>query len=117
MLYGEDGALAHTNFFVDPQMQTIENDPDELVAKRIRYHRATRMLAEETLHTIKSLQAIQRDHINHPHSICNHDENIPNPIERSKTICALVMDLTSRAMHISWGNPCENAYHTYYLDA
>ena len=117
MLYGEDGALAHTNFYIDPQMQEIENDPDELVAKRIRYHRAARMIAEESPHTIKSLQVIQRDHINHPHSICNHDENIPNPIERSKTICALIMDLTSRAMHIAWGNPCENAYHTYYLDA
>jgi len=117
LLYAEDGALAHTNFYVDPQMQAIENDPDELVAKRIRYHRATRMLAESGPHTIKSLQAIQRDHINHPHSICNHDETIPNPIDRSKTICSLVVDLTSRAMHVAWGNPCENAYHTYYLDA
>jgi len=117
LLYADDGSLAHTNFYVDPQMQAIENDPDELVAKRIRFHRAARMLAETTPHTIKSLQAIQRDHINFPHSICNHDENIPNPIDRSKTICALVMDLNSRAMHIAWGNPCENAYHTYYLDA
>jgi isopenicillin-N N-acyltransferase-like protein len=117
LLYAEDGTLAHTNFYVDQQMQAIENDPDELVAKRIRFHRATRMLAETAPHTIKSLQAIQRDHINFPHSICNHDENIPNPMDRSKTICAVVMDLTSRAMHIAWGNPCENAYHTYYLDA
>lgn len=117
LLYAEDGILAHTNFYVDPQMQAIENDPDELVAKRIRYHRAARMLAESAPHTLKSLQAIQRDHINHPHSICNHDEAISNPIDRSKTICALVMDLTSRAMHIAWGNPCENAFHTYYLDA
>jgi hypothetical protein len=28
-----------------------------------------------------------------------------------------VMDLTARAMHVAWGNPCENPYHTYYLDA
>ncbi len=39
-----------------------------------------------------------------------------DPLDREKTICALIMDLTARAMHIAWGNPCTNQYHTYYLD-
>ena len=117
LLYGEDGWLAHTNYYVDPRMSTIEDEPDELVAKRIRYYRAVRLLAETTQHSIKSLQAIQRDHINFPHAICNHDENVERPADREKTICALIIDLTARAMHIAWGNPCENVYHTYYLDA
>jgi hypothetical protein len=38
-------------------------------------------------------------------------------MDREKTINALVIDLTARAMHLAWGNPCENQYHTYYLDA
>ena len=117
LLYGEDGWLAHTNYYVDPKMSTIENEPDELVAKRIRYYRAVRLLSEIGQHSIKSLQAIQRDHINFPHAICNHDENVEHPADREKTICALVIDLTARAMHIAWGNPCENIFHTYYLDA
>jgi isopenicillin-N N-acyltransferase-like protein len=117
LLYGEDGWLAHTNYYVDPRMAAIEDEPDELVAKRIRYYRAVRLLAETGQHSIKSLQSIQRDHINFPHAICNHDESVEHPADREKTICALVIDLTARAMHIAWGNPCENAYHTYYLDA
>jgi isopenicillin-N N-acyltransferase-like protein len=117
LLYGEDGWLAHTNYYVDPRMASIEDEPDELVAKRIRYYRAVRLLAETPQHSIKSLQSIQRDHINFPHAICNHDENVEHPADREKTICALVIDLTARAMHIAWGNPCENVYHTYYLDA
>lgn len=117
LLYGEEGWLAHTNYYVDPRMSAIEDEPDELVAKRIRYYRAVRLLAETPQHTIKSLQAIQRDHINFPHAICNHDENVEHPADREKTICSLVIDLTARAMHIAWGNPCENSYHTYYLDA
>jgi len=29
----------------------------------------------------------------------------------------MVVDLTVREMHIAWGKPCENPYHTYHLDA
>jgi hypothetical protein len=29
----------------------------------------------------------------------------------------MVIDLTNRALHIAWGNPCVNPYHTFYLDA
>jgi isopenicillin-N N-acyltransferase-like protein len=97
-------------------MQTIESEPDEPIGTRIRYFRFQRLLKASPLHTVKSLQAIQRDHINHPNSICNHATEDQLPLDREKTINALVIDLTSRALHIAWGNPCENQYHTYYLD-
>jgi hypothetical protein len=29
----------------------------------------------------------------------------------------MVIDLTAHAMHIAWGNPCGNPFHTYQLDA
>jgi isopenicillin-N N-acyltransferase-like protein len=114
--YAEDGYLVHTNHYLDPRMQAIENEPDELIATRVRYFRALRLLKSTPLHTIKSLQSIQRDHINYPNSICNHAVADLRPLDREKTINALVMDLTARTMHLAWGNPCENQYHTYYLD-
>jgi hypothetical protein len=40
-----------------------------------------------------------------------------DPLDREKTINAMVIDLTVREMHICWGNPCQNQYHTYHLDA
>lgn len=116
ILYGEDGTIAHTNHYLDPMMQAIEDDSDELINTRLRYFRATRLLRRTDLHTLKSLQVIQRDHSNYPNSICNHSETDLDPLDREKTICAMIMDLTARAMHISWGNPCSSQYHTYYLD-
>jgi hypothetical protein len=38
-------------------------------------------------------------------------------MDREKTINSIIMDLTAKVMHIAWGNPCVNSYHTYYLDA
>jgi isopenicillin-N N-acyltransferase-like protein len=117
ILYAEDNYIAHTNHYLDPGMQAIENEPDELIGTRVRYFRTTRLLKQTQKHTVKSLQEIQRDHINFPSGICNHADLEIDPLDREKTINAMVIDLTSRAMHIAWGNPCKNAYHTYYLDA
>jgi isopenicillin-N N-acyltransferase like protein len=116
ILYGEDGYIVHTNHYLDTKMQTIEDEPDELIGTRLRYFRATRMLKRTPEHTIKTLQAIQRDHQNYPHSICNHYTEDIDPLDREKTIISIIIDLTAHAMHIAWGNPCENSYHTYYLE-
>lgn len=116
ILYGEDGLLAHTNHYLDPGMRAIENEPDELIGTRLRYFRAMRLLKRTPLHNIKSLQNIQRDHLNYPNSICNHCAQDVDPLDREKTINALIIDLTVCAMHIAWGNPCEAQYHTYYLE-
>lgn len=117
ILYGEEGFIAHTNHYLDAKMQAVENEPDELIGTRLRYFRAMRLLRGSSAHTIKSLQTIQRDHLNHPNSICNHAMEGSDPLDREKTINALIIDLTSRAMHIAWGNPCEHKYHTFYLEA
>jgi isopenicillin-N N-acyltransferase-like protein len=116
ILYGLDGMLVHTNHYLDEKMQAIENEPDELIGTRLRYFRALRLLQRTPEHSIKTLQAIQRDHMNYPNSICNHYTEDLSPLDREKTINAIIMDLTARAMHIAWGNPCQNQYHTYYLE-
>jgi len=117
ILYADEGFLAHTNHYLDRQMQAIESEPDELLSTRVRYFRALRLLKAAPLHSVKSLQAIQRDHVNFPNSICNHAVENLVPMDREKTINALVIDLTARAMHVAWGNPCENQFHTFYLNA
>jgi isopenicillin-N N-acyltransferase like protein len=115
VLYGEDGYVVHTNHYLDYNMQEVESEPDELVATRIRYFRALRMLKRTQRHTLKTLQAIQRDHTNYPNSICNHSTEDIDPLEREKTVNALIIDLTAKAMHFAWGNPCNSQYHTFYL--
>jgi isopenicillin-N N-acyltransferase like protein len=117
ILYGENGYLVHTNNYLDETMKTIEKDPEELISSRVRYFRALRMVKHEESHSIKTLQSILRDHVNFSNSICNHAIDIKDPLDREKTINSLVIDLTSREMHLAWGNPCKNPYHTYHLDA
>ncbi len=117
ILYGHDGYMVHTNHYLDPKMKLIEKDPEELLSSRVRYFRASRLLRQSNQHTIKSLQAIQKDHVNIPNSICNHNIEGLDPLDREKTINAMVIDLTMREMRIAWGNPCQNTYHTYHLNA
>ncbi|HSQ39428.1 MAG TPA: C45 family peptidase [Anaerolineales bacterium] len=117
ILYGEDGYMVHTNHYLNETMKTIEKDPEEMISSRVRYFRALRLVKQEESHTIKTLQSIQRDHVNFSNSICNHAIDIKDPLDREKTINSLIIDLTAREMHLAWGNPCKNAYHTYHLDA
>lgn len=116
ILYAHDGYMVHTNHYLDPQMKAVEKDPEELISSRVRYFRASRLLHQTGKHTIKSLQAIQQDHVNIPNSICNHNIAGRDPLDREKTINALVIDLNMREMHIAWGNPCKNTYYTYHLN-
>ncbi|MDD2694327.1 MAG: hypothetical protein PHD58_00190, partial [Anaerolineales bacterium] len=88
----------------------------ELIDTRIRYFRALRLLQHTNQHTVRTIMNIQRDHVNFPNSICNHAEGLMGPLEREKTINAMVMDLTARVMHFAWGNPCVNQYHMIYLE-
>jgi isopenicillin-N N-acyltransferase-like protein len=117
ILYGSDGYMVHTNHYLDPQMKQVEKDPEELLSSRVRYFRASRLIRQSEKHTIESLQAIQKDHVNIPNSICNHAIEGLDPLDREKTINAMVIDLTAQKMHIAWGNPCQNMYHTFHLNA
>lgn len=116
ILYAEKGYMVHTNHFLDEDMRKVESDSDELIHTRVRYFRALRLLNNTEFHTIKTLQTIQKDHINQPDSICNHATD-GDPLDREKTITALTIDLTNRQMHATWGNPCTNIFNTYQLDA
>jgi isopenicillin-N N-acyltransferase like protein len=113
--YGEDGYITHTNHFLDPVMQKIEDEPEVLVSTRVRYFRALRRIKETENHTVETLQSILMDHVNYPDSVCNHIDQRDKPLDREKTITSLVFDLTEGRLHASWGNPCENVYHTYQL--
>jgi len=116
ILHGTDGYMVHTNHYLSQTMKEIEDEPEELLSSRVRYFRANRLLRQNSKHTIKTLLAIQKDHVNLPNSICNHNIAGIDPLDREKTINALVIDLTAREMHIAWGNPCQNTYHTYHLN-
>lgn len=116
ILYALDGYLVHTNNYLSPKMEAIEENPDELIHTRVRYFRALHLLKETRKHTTKTLEAILKDHVNYPDSICNHSIFDIDPLDREKTIVSMIMDLTARKMEVAWGNPCTNKFHTYNIE-
>ncbi len=116
ILYGEDGYLVHTNNYLSPKMQAIEDNSDELIHTRVRYFRALHLLKETKKHTTKTLENILKDHVNYPDSICNHSIFDIDPMDREKTIVSLIMDLSARKMEVAWGNPCVNKFQTYDVE-
>ncbi len=115
ILGASDGYTVHTNHYTDYLMRPLERNPAELIRSHMRYHRALRLLKLTPFHTIDSLKAILRDHLNMPHSICNHAMD-GDPIEREKTVSSLIIDLTERRLHLAWGCPCETPYVVYELE-
>jgi isopenicillin-N N-acyltransferase-like protein len=112
ILSSENGSIAHTNHYLDPEMRRVEHEPDELISTRVRYFRMVRLLRQTQLHNFESLTNILKDHVNYPDSICNH-ATIGDPLDREKTVCSLVMDMTERRLYAAWGNPCKNDYQMY----
>ena len=115
MMSSDDGSIAHTNHYIDSEMRRVENESDELISTRVRYFRMKRLLRQTELHTLDTLTHILQDHVNYPDSICNH-ATLGDPLDREKTVCSLVMDLTERRLYASWGNPCQIAYQVYQPD-
>jgi isopenicillin-N N-acyltransferase-like protein len=117
MMYAQAGLLVHTNHYLSRRMARLENDSQHLIGSRVRYFRAARLLRRSHRHNQHSLQAILRDHVNYPNSICSHEVIDDNPLDRQKTVCSMIFDLNEKQLHAAWGTPCENEYHTYRLDA
>ncbi|HSR35057.1 MAG TPA: carcinine hydrolase/isopenicillin-N N-acyltransferase family protein, partial [Anaerolineae bacterium] len=115
ILYGEDGWLVHTNHYLSPKMQALE-EQGTYSSSHIRLNRARRLLrAQLGAVTVDSLQTLLRDHVNWPNSICVHEDPDDVPHEREMTLASLVMDLTSRVMWAATGPPCEGQYVAHYV--
>jgi len=113
--YGEKGWLAHTNHYLSPKMQALE-EPGTYSNSHVRLNRAHRLLqAQLGRVTVESLQALLRDHVSWPDSICMHEEPADPSHEREQTLVSLVMDLTERVMWAAPGPPCEGVYTAYGL--
>ena len=124
VLYQNDGYLVHSNHYVHPRMAKYEDVFGKIGARTmensastvIRYNRAMRLIRSQLGDvSIDSLAGILRDHVNYPDSICRHARKSDPEHERCKTTYAIIMDLTSKTMHLCVGNPCEEEFKPYRL--
>jgi isopenicillin-N N-acyltransferase-like protein len=115
VLYGEEGWLIHTNHFLSPKMQALE-EAGTYSSSNVRLYRARRLLRSQLGHvTVESLQTLLRDHVNYPDSICSHEDPDDPPHERECTLVSLIMDLTARVLWAAPGPPCKGEYTAHKL--
>ncbi|MGD8465557.1 MAG: C45 family autoproteolytic acyltransferase/hydrolase [Anaerolineae bacterium] len=115
LIYGDKGWLVHTNHYLSPKMQGLE-EPGTYASSHVRLNRACRLLqAQLGQVTVDSLQTVLRDHVNYPNSICAHENPADPPLDRDLTLASLVMDLTAGVMWAAPGPPCQGDYVAHRL--
>jgi isopenicillin-N N-acyltransferase-like protein len=69
--------------------------------------------------TVEALKLILSDHDGYPTSICRHPHggpDHPSVSAKGRTTASLIAEPAAGRLHVSCGNPCQNAYATYHLE-
>jgi isopenicillin-N N-acyltransferase-like protein len=116
VIASKNGWLVHTNHYLSPSLQDVEEGRPYLSNSHKRFHRARDWLKPRLGSiALEDLQELMRDHTNHPDSICEH-ENPSHPHHtRSQTLISLIMDLTECVMWTAPSHPCKEAYIEHRL--
>ena len=110
LTWPEDDVLVHTNHYVcETGLKDVMRwlSPDS----PFRLERASRLLAVgRGALDPPSLQALLRDHVNHPAGVCTHpDPRLPE-LERDMSVASVIFDLEDRVLWLADGQPCEVEY-------
>jgi isopenicillin-N N-acyltransferase-like protein len=108
-----DGAVAHTNHYLEPFMRNFEA-PNWLChgGSYVRREVASRFLKQNHGRIdLEMIKSITRDHTNHPRSICAHYFKGEKETSAGSTVAGIILDLNRCVMLVCQGNPCQNHYH------
>ncbi len=102
--------LVHTNHFVDPDLEALEEE--DLLNSRLRLNRVGRLLDAQRGHiTVEHLKQVLSDHANYPGSVCKHADDP----EGTATIAGVIIDLGAGALLVARGNPCTSDFVEFKL--
>jgi isopenicillin-N N-acyltransferase-like protein len=120
VLSSEDGVLAHTNHFSNPEQLGVKQVLDEERKSTLhRFAMITRLLHQmrngNGKMSMTKAEEMLRDHDGKPESVCRH-ENLSFPVDdRYRTVVSIVMDLYTGQLRTTLGSPCEREYQTLRL--
>jgi isopenicillin-N N-acyltransferase-like protein len=117
IFYPEGNAIGHTNHYLSPRLQEVENiRPLSIGSSLARYTALRRFLREkgDSL-TVDGLKELTRNHTSYPRSICAHGADFEPAGTKGRTVSAMVQIPVDHMMHITQGCACENAYHAVTL--
>jgi len=115
----EDGVLAHTNHFLNPEQLGVKQVLDEERRSTLhRFARITQLLRERRRNgnvSMTKAEEMLRDHNGKPESVCRHENPSFPTDERYRTVVSVVMDLYTGQLQTTLGSPCEEKYQTLRL--
>jgi isopenicillin-N N-acyltransferase-like protein len=117
IFYPEGNAIGHTNHYLAPRLQEVEEiRPPSIGSSLARFTALRRFLRDkgETL-TVEKLKELTRNHTSYPRSICAHGADFEAAGAKGRTVAAMVQIPADRVMHLCHGCACENAYHPVTL--
>jgi len=116
----KDGRLVHTNHALDAGAAIDECDAAPSNTSHDRHRRASQMLqsgsGESNKLSLDDFKRILSDHKDEPRCICRHPDKNIAAVDRSETVCGVILDLGTLGMHIAPGLPCSCEYETTLLD-
>jgi isopenicillin-N N-acyltransferase-like protein len=111
------GTMAHTNHFLEPDKLGIVEPPSE--RRPHSYYRQdlmTRLLESKRPLEISDIQEFLKNREDDPDGICRYP-NLDEPeADRTETIAGIIMDLQTREMWVSDGQPDANPFVHYRLE-
>jgi isopenicillin-N N-acyltransferase-like protein len=111
----DNGLLFHTNHYCHPDMTAGDIGKLLFLDSVPRYDRAAKLLAEKTKLGVEDLTIIYTNHEDGPSSICRHiDESMPDYLHMT-TISNVIMDLDTKTMLTTRGQPCQSEYFEFKL--
>ena len=117
LLACEQGRLAHTNNFTDPEEIGVAEPPNPKRPFSVgRRSRMGELLKSREKISMSDLQSDLRDHVRHPYGICRHAAvGLEPPEHHYITVTSVIMDLDAKTLLLTDGVPCENEYQTVKL--
>ena len=115
VLEPQEDLLAHANHYLSPGCAT----QNELLGDYLSHTRTRCTRMEHLMHslptpvTLDALQAALRDHDHEGRAICRHAATDGWSAE---TNVAVISEPARRTMHVAFGPPCENPFHTFVLE-
>jgi len=111
VLYPAGGILTHANHFVGRKIRREDKGRVRYPDSLIRDYRALKLLqAKKKDLTLQDMEAVLRDHLNYPHSICRHPVPQMDELEGIVSLASVLMDLKSGVLYVAEGPPCQHQY-------
>jgi isopenicillin-N N-acyltransferase-like protein len=112
-IHPEKGVIVHSNHFHSERLRPIDTNVNLFPDSLVRFGRARqKMMDRAGKITVEDFKEVFRDHVNYPSSICRHPDERDPEAEHFQTVASIIMNLTTREVHIAAGPPCRNEYQT-----